>query len=146
MKNLYIASDHGGVDLKAQLVSFAKEQGFNITDLGPQSRDSVDYPDYAKKVGMEILNDENSFGILICRSGIGMSISANKIKGIRGALVKSEEIAGLSRMHNNANVICFGADFIDPEVAKKSVLKFATTEFEGGRHAKRVDKMKDLED
>jgi ribose 5-phosphate isomerase B len=146
MKNLFIASDHGGVELKAQLVAFLTEQNFNITDLGPQSRDSVDYPDFAKKVGRAVLDNENSLGILICRSGIGMSISANKIKGIRGALVKSEEIAGLSRLHNNANVICFGADFIDPEIAKKSVMKFVNTDFEGGRHAKRVDKMKDLED
>lgn len=146
MKNLYIASDHGGVDLKAELVTYATEQGLNITDLGPQNRDSVDYPDYAKKVGREVLKDKNSLGILICRSGIGVSISANKIQGIRAALVKSEEIAALSRQHNNANVICFAADFIDLEVAKKSLMKFIASEFEGGRHARRVEKMETLED
>lgn len=146
MKNLYIASDHGGIDLKKELIEFAKQQGLSIENLGPDSRDSVDYPDYARKVGQKVLENEGSLGILICRSGIGMSISANKIKGIRAALVKSEKIAELSRLHNDANVICFGADFIEPGIAKKALLKFITTEFEGGRHGKRVDKIKNLEE
>lgn len=146
MEKLFIGSDHGGVELKSQLISFAEINGFIIENLGPNNRDSVDYPDYAKRVAKQVLTHENSLGILICRSGIGMSIAANKVTGIRAALVNSEEIARLSRQHNNANVICFGADFINAEVAKKALLKFVTTEFEGGRHAKRVEKMKDLED
>ncbi len=146
MKQLFIGSDHGGVELKAQLISFAKEQGFKIQNLGTNSQDSVDYPDFAKSVAEKVLNNDDSFGILICRSGIGMSVSANKVKGIRAALVNYEIIGELSRLHNNANIICFGADFIELEVAKKALLKFINTEFEGGRHAKRVDKIENLED
>lgn len=144
-KQLFIGSDHGGVELKAKLIDFAKQQGIKIQNLGPDSRDSVDYPDFAKIVGEKVLATENSLGILICRSGIGMSISANKVRGIRAALVSSEAMAEVSRRHNDANVICFGADFIEPEVAEKALMKFITTDFEGGRHARRVEKMKDLE-
>ncbi len=144
-KKLFIGSDHGGVDLKSQLIEFAQEEGFNIQNLGPNSRDSVDYPDYAAKVAREVVADCNSFGIVICRSGIGVSISANKIKGARAALVNSELIAELSRKHNDANIICFGADFIDVDLAKKALMRFVSTDFEGGRHAKRVEKMRELE-
>ncbi len=144
-KMLYIGSDHGGVDLKQELIDFATEQGIKIQNLGTDNRDSVDYPDYAKKVAEKVAGNDNAFGVAICRSGIGVSISANKVKGVRAALVSSEELARLSRQHNNANVLCFGADFIEPGVAKKALLKFVTTEFEGGRHARRVQKMTDLE-
>ncbi len=146
MKKFYIGSDHGGIDLKNELINYALKKGIDIQNLGTNSRDSVDYPDLAKAVARKVLAEEDALGILICRSGIGMSISANKIKGIRAALVKSEELAVLSRQHNNANVICFGADFIDPDIAKKAIIKFVETDFEGGRHARRVNKMKDLED
>lgn len=146
MKKIFIGSDHGGVDLKAELINFAKKENFLIENLGTDSRGSVDYPDYAKKVAESVVNTPGSFGVVICRTGIGVSISANKSKGIRAALAKSEEIAGLSRKHNDANVICFGADFIDVEVAKKALLKFVTTDFEGGRHARRVEKIKALEE
>ncbi len=145
IKQLYIGSDHGGVDLKQELIDFAQAQGIAIRNLGTDSRDSVDYPDYAKRVAEKVAEDDKAFGVAICRSGIGVSISANKVKGIRAALVSSETLAGLSRKHNNANVLCFGADFIEPEIAKKALLKFVTTEFEGGRHARRVQKMTDLE-
>lgn len=144
-KQLYIGSDHGGVDLKQQLIDFAKEQGLKIQNLGTDSRDSVDYPDYAKKVAEKVNKNEHAFGVVICRSGIGVSISANKVKGARAALVSNETLAKLSRQHNNANVICFGADFIEPDMAKKALMTFVTTEFEGGRHARRVQKMIDLE-
>jgi len=144
-KKLFIGSDHGGVELKSQLIEFALEQDFNIQDLGPNSRDSVDYPDYAAKVGKEVVANDGSMGIAICRSGIGISISANKVKGVRAALVSCERVAELSRLHNDANIICFGADFIDAEEAKRSLMKFVSTDFEGGRHARRVDKLRDLE-
>ncbi|MBN2281285.1 MAG: ribose 5-phosphate isomerase B [Candidatus Marinimicrobia bacterium] len=145
VKKLFIASDHGGVELKASLVEFAREQGIEIQDLGPFSRDSVDYPDYAAKVARAVVDNEGTMGIAICRSGIGISISANKIKGARAALVCSLAMAELSRRHNDANIICFGADFTDIEFAKQAVLKFISTEFEGGRHAVRVEKMRKLE-
>ena len=144
-KKLFIGSDHGGVELKSQLIEFAQEQGFNIQNLGTDSRDSVDYPDYAAKVARAVVKNENSFGIAICRSGIGVSMSTNKIKGARAALVNSEIIAELSRKHNDANIICFGADFINTETAKKALVKFISTDFEGGRHEQRVDKMRELE-
>ncbi len=146
MKNIFIGSDHGGVDLKSDLVKFLKKLNYNVQDLGTSNRDSVDYTDYAEKVAKLTANQESNFGILICRTGIGMSISANKIKNIRAALVNNTKIAKLSRLHNNANIICFGADFISYNDARESVKIFITTEFEGGRHEKRVNKIQKLEE
>lgn len=146
MKKIFIGADHGGFELKSQLIPFIEDQGYEVLDLGPFNTESVDYPDYASKVARKVSREINSIGVLICKSGIGVSISANKIKGIRAALVNNVLLAVLSRLHNNANVICFGSSFITVSEAQKSVLKFIKTDFEGGRHSKRVDKIKELEE
>ena len=106
----------------------------------------MDYPDYAVKVANDVASGNSAKGILICGSGIGVSIAANKVKGIRAALCYNEETAKLARQHNNANVICYGARFIDVELAKKLIDNFLTTEFEGGRHENRVNKIHSLTD
>lgn len=140
MKKIFIASDHAGFELKNYLVQQLKEQ-FSVADLGAESIDSVDYPDYAQSLSKNVLADNNSIGILMCGSGIGMSISANRFKGIRAALVWNEEVAKLSRQHNNSNVLVLPARFMTKEEALKIVNSWLLTEFEGGRHEKRVSKI-----
>lgn len=143
MKNftIHIASDHAGFDLKQFLISkFSSE--IEIIDLGCFNNFvSVDYPDYAKKIAEKIDNDQNKFGILICGSGIGISIAANRFNHIRAALCFDETSAQLSREHNDANIICLGARIIDQNTATKIVKKFLTSEFLGGRHDIRVKKL-----
>ncbi len=140
MKNIYIASDHAGFELKNYLVQQLKD-AFSVVNLGTESSDSVDYPDYAKSLSKSVLADQNSIGILMCGSGIGMSISANRFKGIRAALVWNEEVAKLSRQHNNSNVLVLPARFMTKEEALKIVQSWLQTEFEGGRHENRVQKI-----
>ena len=132
-----IASDHAGVELKSSLIHVLG----NATDLGPSTTDSVDYPDYANKLCEWVLSGENRRGVLICGSGIGMSIAANRHAGIRAALVNSPELAMLARQHNDANVLCLGARFVSQEAAQACLHTFLRTEFEGGRHAARVEKL-----
>lgn len=140
-----IASDHGGYDLKEKIVSYCVKNNIETINLGTSdSVTSVDYPDYAKILCEYILSHENCCGILICKSGIGMSISANRFKNIRAALAYCPKIAELSRMHNNANVLCFGASFIDEQTALKCVQYFLETEFEGGRHNNRILKIENI--
>lgn len=141
-----IASDHGGIDLKSVIFDYAGGLGHEITDLGPFSTDSVDYPDFAKKVADQVVNQTVDFGILICRSGIGMSIAANKVNGVRAALCLFPKVGNLARQHNDANVLCLSNDFTEPETAKKIFLNFSTAVFEAGRHAARVNKMTALEE
>lgn len=136
-----ISSDHAGVELKSQLVAFLKTLDMNVIDLGPHTMDSVDYPDFANHLCANLLEGLAGRGILICGSGIGMSIAANRHPHIRAALVQTPEVAGLSRQHNDANVLCLGARFVDTETAKACVKTFLTTKFEGGRHANRVAKL-----
>jgi len=140
VEKVYIASDHGGVELKSKLVAGLEESAYQVEDMGPDSTDSVDYPDYARKVAQKVAQN-GAKGVLICRSGIGMSLAANKFDKIRAALAYNPRIATLSRQHNNANVICFGADFISEQDAKTALDNFLTTEFEGGRHQRRVSKI-----
>lgn len=137
---IYIASDHAGLELKKYIFDYLKGQKLNITDLGPQSTDSVDYPDYANLVCTKI-KTENDFGILICGSGQGMMIRSNKFLNIRAALVYNDEIAKLSREHNNANVICLGSRFCTVENAQNWISLFLNTKFSEGRHAVRVAKL-----
>ncbi len=138
---LFIASDHAGFFLKEFLLQELSTLGFKIADLGCDSAEkSIDYPDIAEKMVSEIKSDSD-FGILICGSGVGISIAANRHKKIRAALCFNKEIASLARAHNNANVICFGARFIDKTEALNSVKTFFTTKFEGGRHEARVAKI-----
>ena len=137
-KKIIIASDHGGFNLKETLKSYLKGKNYEVVDCGTNSVESVNYPDYAKRLAHAIKNNEAKQGILICTSGIGMSIAANRYPFIRAALVFNEEMAELSRAHNDANVLVFGAKFVPVDVAQKCVDKFLTTAFEGGRHCVRV--------
>lgn len=136
-----IAADHGGFELKDSMVEYIKSLGNEVMDLGTNSADSVDYPDYAKKVCEEIQQGNSDLGILICGTGIGMSLAANKFEGIRAACVSDVYSAKMSRSHNNANVLCIGARVIGDEVAKLIIKTFLENEFEAGRHQRRVDKI-----
>ena len=138
-KKILIASDHGGFALKETLKKILQKNGYEVIDYGTNSADSVNYPDYAKRLAEGIRDKEAERGILICTSGIGMSIAANRYPFIRAALVHEVEEAHLCRSHNDANVLVFGAKFVTPEMAEKCVDEFLTTEFEGGRHCARVD-------
>ena len=135
---IFIASDHAGFDLKKQILNTIKE---NIIDLGTYSEESVDYPDYAKKLVSKIRTTENSKGILICGSGVGMSIAANRDKNIRAGLAFKSEIAKLMREHNDANVLILPGRFMDIQEALKCIRNFLTTNFEGKRHQNRVNKL-----
>jgi ribose 5-phosphate isomerase B len=136
-----IASDHAGVDYKARLVKHLEYKGFEITDFGPMTEDSVDYPDFAHKVSNAVSNNEVELGILFCGSGNGINMSANKHQAIRSALCWTKEIAELSRLHNNANVVAMPARFISYDEAQEIADVFLATEFEGGRHERRVNKI-----
>lgn len=135
-----LASDHAGFPLKDQLVRRLESQGHKLTDLGPFSTDSVDYPDYAKMLCRVILDGEAERGILICNSGIGMSIAANRYRGIRAALCLFPQMAFYSRRHNDANVLVLGGGFTAPFLAFEITEAFLNEEFEGGRHKRRTDK------
>lgn len=138
---LVIGNDHAGVEFKEKLVKALEERGHEVINVGTDSLESVDYPDIAALVGEKVLDGKAEYGILICGTGIGISIAANKIKGIRAALVHNEFTARLARLHNDANVIALGARVIGDELGLACVETFINTEFEGGRHARRVDKI-----
>lgn len=138
---LALGSDHAGFDLKNILVAHLREQGHEVADLGCHSKDSVDYPDFGKAVAGAVVAGTADYGILVCSSGIGISIAANKVAGIRCALVMNEDMAEFTRRHNDANVIALGAKYVTSDMAKKYVGIFLATAFEGGRHARRVDKL-----
>lgn len=141
MTRIAIANDHAGLSLKEMLVVTLKELGCDIIDLGTNSEASVDYPDFGEKVASVIQEKQCDFGVLICGSGVGISIAANRHKGVRAAVCHDATTARLCRAHNNANIICFGARLVGPEVAKDSLKIFLTTRFEGGRHEARVKKL-----
>ena len=133
-----IGCDHGGFNLKERVVKYLQEK-YEVVDYGCYGLDSCDYPVFAKKVADDVSNNKSDFGILICTTGIGMSITANKFKNVRAALVTNLESAHLTRMHNNSNVICLGAKFTPYEEAIKYLDAFLNEQFEGGRHQRRVD-------
>ena len=140
MKKIFIASDHAGYNLKNSIISkLSKIQ--KIIDLGPNSKDSVDYPDFAKKLSKKVASINGSFGILLCGSGMGMAIAANKNKNIRAALCYNQKNTKLSRLHNNANIITLGERLIDKKKAFSLIKIFLSTKFEGGRHLRRIKKM-----
>ena len=139
-KKIAIGADHAGYTLKSELVSLLKEKGYSVTDFGCPSEASIDYPDYAHPVAKAV-ETEGVIGILICGSGNGISMSANKHSGIRCALCWTNEIALLARQHNDANIISLPARYISVAEAKKCVDIFLKTEFEGGRHQRRVNKI-----
>jgi RpiB/LacA/LacB family sugar-phosphate isomerase len=136
-----IGADHAGYVLKESVKAYLQERGLAVTDLGTNSKEATDYPDYAQAVGQSIADHKARFGILVCTTGVGMSIAANKLPGIRAALVSDEQTAALSRQHNDANVLCLAAKTPSAETARKIVDAFLTAQFEGGRHERRVSKM-----
>lgn len=140
-----LAADHGGFELKNILCDYLKEKGHSVTDLGTNSPESVDYPDYAVLCAKEVTEKNVDFGILVCGTGVGISIAANKIEGIRCGLCPSPEIAALVKQHNNANVIALGGRFTSPSLAKEIVDSYMEAEFEGSRHQRRIDKISMLE-
>jgi len=136
-----LGSDHAGFPLKQHLVDSLRRSGHQVTDVGTNSSESVDYPDYAAEVGKAVAAGDADYGILVCGSGVGMSIAANKIPGIRAVLGVQAEQVRLSRAHNNANVLALGNWVTAPPAAEQFVELFLNTEFEGGRHARRVAKI-----
>ena len=139
--NIAIGSDHAGFALKTMVITILEAQGHQVRDFGCYSEDSIDYPDYAHPVADEIEQQKSELGILICGSGNGISMTANKHQGIRCALCWNPEIASLARQHNDANILSLPARFISPEVAQEILTAFLSAEFEGGRHANRVSKI-----
>lgn len=138
---IVLASDHAGVELKSELIAFLEAMDVETKDLGPYSNDSVDYPDFAHPLAEAVETEDYSFGVAICGSGNGINITVNKHQGIRSALCWNSEIASLARQHNNANVLALPARFISVDLAKEILNSFITSDFEGGRHQKRVDKI-----
>lgn len=137
----YVATDHAGIDMKNFTVELLKSKGHEVIDLGPFDKERVDYPDYAVKVCESVLADAGSFGVLICGSGIGMSMAANRHKGIRAALCHDAYTAQMARAHNDANVLCFGERIVGQGVAESIVDAWIAGTFEGGRHCGRVEKI-----
>lgn len=145
MKKIAIASDHAGFELKEKIKEHLISLGYEVIDLGTNSHESVDYPDYAEKLAVKVSSGEVPEGILCCGTGIGMSIAANKIPGVRAGVAVNEFMARMAREHNNANVLCLSGRLTDPETAKKLVDVWLNAKFEGGRHERRVKKISEIE-
>lgn len=144
-KKIALAADHAGFEEKEKIKKTLDEMGVEFDDFGTNSADSVDYPDYARKVAEAISRGEYEQGLLVCGSGTGMAIAANKVKGVRAAVAWNEEIARLARQHNNANVLSLAARCIPDDEQQKIVKAFFTADFEGGRHERRVEKIAEIE-
>ncbi|MBC8294470.1 MAG: ribose 5-phosphate isomerase B [Proteobacteria bacterium] len=140
-KKIFLSSDHGGFELKTSVMNFLKEDNYDVEDLGCFSLESVDYPDYANLMAKSIKNNINSYGILFCGTGIGVSIAANRHSHIRAALCTSVEMASKSRKHNDANVLALGGRILNNLIIKDIVFQFLNTDFEEGRHRLRVNKL-----
>jgi len=136
-----IGSDHGGFELKGKVINFLNQNGYEVLDLGCNSTDSVDYPKYGRMVGEAVVEKKADKGIVICGTGIGIGIAANKVKGVRAALCTNTTMARLTREHNDANVLSMGARMVGDILALEMVEVFLTTKFEGGRHQKRIDQL-----
>ena len=139
--DIAIASDHAGVDLKLNIVKYLLKRGHNVIDMGVRRKTRVDYPDFGKKVARAVASGEVPAGILICGSGIGMCITANRYRGVRAAMVHDHYTTRMAKAHNNANILCLGARVTARELAEELVETWLTTEFEGGRHQDRLDKI-----
>ena len=140
-----ISSDHGGNNLRKEIMDLLDELNISYEDFGPTTNDSVDYPDYARPVAEKVAAGEFDRGILICGTGIGISIAANKVKGIRCALVHDVFSAKATRCHNDSNILAMGERVIGPGLAREIVMAWLDTEFEGGRHTRRIEKISELE-
>lgn len=145
MMEIMVASDHGGFDLKNAIVELLAEREIIFTDCGTHDLDSVDYPDYAKRVAESVSAGKADAGILVCGTGIGMSISANKLPGVRAALVHDEFTAQMAKEHNNANILVMGGRILSIETGKRLVEIWLDAEYEGGRHQNRLDKISVIE-
>lgn len=141
-----IASDHAGLELKDFIKEYLTRKGHEVEDFGTYSKDSCDYPDFARPCALSVANKSSELGILVCYTGIGMSMCANKVKGIRAALVTSVENAHLTKEHNNANILCLGAKDTSQDLALNIVDEFINTPFAGGRHERRVNKLMETEE
>ena len=141
-----IGCDHGGFQLKGEIISYLKEEGYEVQDFGTYSAESCDYPDYAIKVAESVASKENELGVIICGTGIGVSIVANKVPGIRAALCSDTFSAHATRQHNNANILTMGQRVVGIGLALDIVKTFLTSEFEGGRHERRIEKIKQIEE
>ena len=144
MERIAVGNDHAGFILKTELVKVLNALGYSVTDLGTHDTERVDYPDFGSAVGRAVANNDADLGLLVCGSGIGIGMAANKISGVRAATVYNVETATLARQHNDANIVCFGERLIEVETARESLIAFLNAEFEGGRHAQRVQKLNDL--
>lgn len=144
-KKIAFACDHGGYELKATIINWLNDNGYEVVDFGCDSTASVDYPDYALPASQAVAKGECNLGILVCGTGIGMSLCANKVKGIRAACCSETFSAKMTRLHNNSNILCFGARVVGAGIALDLVKNFVETEFEGDRHIKRVEKVMAIE-
>ena len=140
-----IGCDHGGLNIKNAVIEYFKENGIEYTDHGCYTEESVDYPIYGEKVARKVADGEADLGIAICGTGLGISLAANKVKGIRACVCSEPYTAQMSRRHNNCNVLCFGARVVGLDLAKMIVDTWLSSEFEGGRHQRRVDMIMDIE-
>lgn len=139
-----VGADHRGFIYKERIKELLEKEGHEVIDFGTNSEESVDYPDYSVKVGNSVASKETDYGVLVCGSGIGVNITANKVKGIRSENVCSEKSAEMGRRHNNINVICFGQDVLSFDLVERALNIFLTTQFEGGRHERRIEKIAEL--
>ncbi|MDO4295546.1 MAG: ribose 5-phosphate isomerase B [bacterium] len=140
-----VGNDHTAVEMKQEICKFLKEKGYEVLNLGTDTNESCDYPVYGEKVGRAVADGEADLGIAICGTGVGISLAANKVKGIRACVCSEPYTAKLSRMHNDSNVLAFGARVIGVEMAKMITEEWLSAEFEGGRHQRRVDLIMDIE-
>ena len=145
MLKIAIGSDHGGVDQKDEVVKYLKSNGYEVKDVGTNSHESCHYPLYGAEVGRLVASKKCDYGIVICTSGEGIAIAANKIKGVRCGIAYNDDVARLMRQHNDANVIAFGAKFMETQDVVRRINIFLNTEFEGGRHQTRVDMISNIE-
>jgi ribose 5-phosphate isomerase B len=146
MDLIAIASDHGGFSLKMNIVSLLNELGYQVNDLGPKNENSVDYPDYGIRIAQAVTTNSDSRGIVICGTGVGMSIVVNRFPGIRGTLCSDLYTAKLCREHNDSNILIMGGRILGHGLAREIVKVWLTTPFEGGRHRKRLDKIKQFDE
>ena len=140
-----IGNDHAAVELKNEIKTYLEQKGHQVTNFGTDTSDSVNYPEYGEKVGLAVVSGEYDCGILICGTGVGISIAANKVNGVRVAVCSEPTTARLVKEHNNANIIAFGARIVGTEVAKSIVDAYLEAEFQGGRHQERIDMFSEIE-